>query len=120
MNVDKDRAYKPDETMALYHVYLQLSETPSSEWTEIFDAERQFPRHSMWRRAWIESDCIVIHCVPDEIKEYHLRDLKEDVSTCNRKYREFLMRLDQQKALQAQAGQREIDMLNDALGGLDL
>lgn len=58
--------------------------------------------------------------MPEEIKKYHLRDLKEDVANCNRKYRDHLMRLEQQKARQAQAGQREKEMLDDALGGLDL
>src|SRR6266446_433541 len=52
VEVDKARTYKPDPESALYNVYLRLSAVPPGEWTEIFEAEREFPRHSMWRRAW--------------------------------------------------------------------
>ncbi len=37
----------------------------------------------MWRRAWIEGDCVVVKCATDELQRYHLKDLKQDVANAN-------------------------------------
>lgn len=74
----------------LYNIYLKLSSRPTIDWRNIFKAERSFPRHSMWREAWVEGDYIIIYCVPEELERYHLNDLKQDVSSCNAKYRKYL------------------------------
>jgi hypothetical protein len=90
-DLDTDRSYKPDPDKLLYNMYLRLSGTPPADWADIFDAERSFPRHTMWRRAWVEGNYIVVHCVPDELEEYHLSDLRQDVANANRKYRAYLL-----------------------------
>lgn len=59
VDLDLERSYKPDEGKLLYYMYLKLSTNPSGEWKQIFNAERRFPRHNMWREAWIENDFIV-------------------------------------------------------------
>lgn len=118
--VEKSQSYKPDPQKLLYNIYLRLSDIPPSEWVEIFDAERQFPRHSMWRRAWVESNCIVIHCVPDELKQYHLRDLKEDVTNSNSKYRQQLMDLERQRLSKKKRDNIEKSTLDNALKNLEL
>lgn len=97
IDLDEQHSYKPDEDKKLYNMYLKLSRTPPSEWEQIFDAERRFPRHTMWRRAWLEGQFIVIHCVPEELEKYHLSDLNEDVKNSNKKYREYLTELAQQE-----------------------
>jgi hypothetical protein len=120
VEVDKARTYKPDEESALYNVYLKLSAVPPGEWAQIFDVEREFPRHSMWRRAWIESDYVIVHCVPEEMKQYHLRDVKQDVANSNGKYRDYLMRVERQRVSDAQRLDKEKSMLDDTLDGLEL
>jgi hypothetical protein len=120
VEIDKTRTYKPDKESALYNVYLKVSAVPPSEWTQIFDAEREFPRHSMWRRVWIESDYLIVHCVPEEMKEYHLRDVKQDVANSNQKYREYLMHVERQHVSDAKRRGKEKRMLDDTLDGLDL
>ena len=91
IEIDDGKSYRPDPSKLLYNIYLKLSSAPPIEWQEIFEAERRFPRHMMWRKAWIEGEYIVIHCVPDEIEQYHAKDLKEDVENSNKKYRQYLM-----------------------------
>ncbi|MGP1665362.1 MAG: toll/interleukin-1 receptor domain-containing protein [Rhodanobacter sp.] len=118
--VDKDRTYNPDPQKALFNVYFTLSAYPPQEWAEIFDAERRFPRHTMWRKAWVEGNCIVVYCVPDEVKKYHLRDIKEDVISSNAKYRDYLHRRDMQRAHEAQKQVAQKNVLDDALDDLDL
>jgi len=117
--VDRDRTYKPDPSKLLYNVYFELSDYPPQEWVEIFDAERQFPRHTMWRRAWIEGRYIVVYCVPEEVGKYHLRDIKQDVETCNERYREYLQREAIHQARQAQREAEEERALEEALDNLD-
>lgn len=118
LDVDKEKTYNPNPEKALYNVYFQLSEHPPSEWVEIFDAERQFPRHTMWRKAWVEGKYVVVYCVPEEVKRYHLRDIKQDVDTCNEKYRQYLHREAMQKAREEQRAIEEKNALNSALDGL--
>lgn len=120
VGVDKGRAYRPDLEKLLYHVYFQLSAHPPQEWVQIFEAERQFPRHTMWRHAWIEGNYVVVHCVPDEVKKYHLSDIKQDVTSSNSKYREYLTRVAAEKAREAQRQRKLEKDLDDALGDLDL
>lgn len=88
--LDESKTYKPNPEKLLYDIYLNLSSRPSMDWRDIFMAERSFPRHSMWRKAWIEGSYIVINCVPEELEKYHLNDLKQDVANSNAKYRKYL------------------------------
>lgn len=78
--------------------YFSLSDLPPHAWAKLFDEERRFPRHTMWRRAWVEGANIVVDCAPDEIEKYHLRDIKQDVENTNNKY---------QMLQQAEIGRRE-------------
>ncbi|MCK4295243.1 MAG: toll/interleukin-1 receptor domain-containing protein [Candidatus Marinimicrobia bacterium] len=106
-DLDINRSYNPDETKALYNMYIKLSSNPQYEWKQIFEAERRFPRHSMWRRAWVEGDYIVVYCVPDELEKYHLRDIKEDVNMSNIKYRSYLKQKAQEEAIKREQEEKE-------------
>lgn len=83
IGVLKDRTRQDSQFSGLQDYYFQLSHQPPLNWRKYFDNARSFPRHSMWRRAWIEGDCVVIKCALAEIEQYHLRDLKQDVATAN-------------------------------------
>lgn len=118
--VDKGRTYNPDPQKALFNVYFELSTYPPQEWAEIFEAERRFPRHTMWRKAWVDGAHIVVYCVPDEVKKYHLRDIKEDVETSNQKYRDLLHREATRNAQKIAREEKERNLLDNALDNLDL
>jgi hypothetical protein len=113
LDFDLAKTYNPDETHFLLNMYLRLSTTPPPEWREIFDAERRFPRHTMWRRAWTEGDYIVVYCVPEELERYHLRDLREDVANANAKYREYLTELAQKETKEATKQEKQKQELSD-------
>ena len=72
----------------------------------------------MWRKAWVEGNCIVVHCVPDEMGKYHLRDLKEDVQNANARYREYLKKIAQQEARHANLERQEQHALDQAFDDL--
>ncbi len=109
IDLDERRSYKPDPNKILYQMYLALSRTPPAEWEQIFGEERRFPRHTMWRKAWIEGQFVVIYCVPEELERYHLADLKQDVQISNKKYRQYLIELaqDQMRELDTEKTERE-------------
>jgi len=60
-----------------------------------------------------------VHCAPDEVKKYHLRDIKEDVSNSNAKYRGYLKRVSAEKTRETQRRKKIEQDLEDALDGLD-
>jgi hypothetical protein len=113
VDLDLGKSYNPDPEFALYNMYLRLPRTPPEEWQQIFDAERSFPRHTMWRRAWIEGLHIVVYCVPEELEKYHMRDLLEDVKHCNEKYREYLTQLAQREVREASKQQKQREGLHE-------
>lgn len=79
----KERTQQDSEYSGLQDYYFQLSKTPPLNWVHFFEESRRFPRHSMWRRAWVEGDCVVVKCATDELQRYHLKDLKQDVTNAN-------------------------------------
>jgi hypothetical protein len=116
--LDDSKSFKPDDTKTLYNLYLELSDAPPEEWQRIFDAERSFPRHTMWRKAWIEGGFIVLYCAPDELEKYHLEDLKTDVRNANSKYREYLISLAREEVRQREQMTAEQNTLRDLKGRL--
>jgi hypothetical protein len=113
VDLDDGRSYRPDPDKLLYNMYLKLSKRPPTEWGQIFEAERRFPRHTMWRRAWIEGQHIVIHCVPDELEKYHLADLREDVKNSNTKYRQYLTEIAQQEVKEPNQEKNEREKIRE-------
>ena len=120
LEIDENRTYRPDESKALYNVYLKLSSQPSHVWQKIFEAERKFPRHTMWRRAWIDGNHIVIHCGLEEIEKYHLDDLQEDVNNSNKKYRDYLTEETRKESKEALSKKTEKDKLAEIKRKLNL
>lgn len=114
-----DRTQKSNTASGLRHLFLKLSDSPPRDWATLFEQERSFPRHTMWRRAWIQGDCVVIDCVPEELEKYHLRDVKEDVVSANAKYRQHMA--EQQRRLEAEEKRRaeEAQRLRDLKGRLN-
>jgi hypothetical protein len=86
VGIVNDRTRQDSEYSGLQDYYLQLSSRPPADWVHFFDESRDFARHSMWRDAWIEDDCVVVKCALAELEKYHITDLKQDVETANKKY----------------------------------
>jgi hypothetical protein len=103
---------------ALREMHLQLSDTPPAPWSEIFRNEHRFPRHSMWREAWISGNHIVVDCVPEELEGDHLPYLKQDVENANHKYRHYLTKVAHREEQQRQSEQNEDQRLRSIRGRL--
>ena len=119
VGLDVDKTQPSDKASGLRHMFLRLSERPGNDWVKIFEGERSFARQSMWRDAWIEGNYIVVDCVPEEIEKYHLKDLKEDVSNSNTKYKEYLTQVQVEEGRRVERDMEERDRLNKIKGDLD-
>jgi hypothetical protein len=85
-DLDVDLAQPSDEAPGFRRLYLKLSGEPPPEWVRLFEQKRRFPRHPSWRKAWIVGAHIVVECVPEELEEFQLNHLKEDVADANRDF----------------------------------
>ena len=117
VSLDVGRTEQSKTASGLRLMHLKLSQSPSNEWEILFNNQRQFPRHSMWRGASISGNFIVVDCVPEEIERL-LGDLKEDVSVVNGKYQEYLAKKaaeEQRIAAEQQAEKLRLDQINARL-----
>ena len=87
-DLDVDLTQPSQEAPGFRRLYLKLSEEPSPEWVRIFERERRFPPHRIWRNAWVFGAHIVVECVPEELEQFQLNHLKQDVATVNKRVSE--------------------------------
>ncbi|UTH73533.1 hypothetical protein [Chromobacterium sp. IIBBL 290-4] len=84
----EDKSHNPDKQFLLFDMYLQLSCPPASEWKDYFAESRREARAQPWRRAWVEGDCLVVYCQPEELQQ-EIENLKHDIAAANRQYRQL-------------------------------
>jgi hypothetical protein len=85
-DLDIDLTQASQEASGFRRLYLKLSREPPPEWVKTFEQERRFPPHPIWRNAWVVGAHIVIDCVPEELEQFGLNHLKEDVANANNKF----------------------------------
>jgi hypothetical protein len=93
-DLDIDLTQTSQEASGFRRLYLKLSGEPPPEWVKIFEQERRFPPHPIWRNSWVVGAHIVIDCVPEELEQFGLNHLKEDVANANNKFLESSARND--------------------------
>ena len=85
-DLDVDLTQPSQEAPGFRRLYLKLSSEPPPEWVRMFEQERRFPPHRIWRNAWVIGPHIVVECVPQELEQSQLNHLKEDVANTNTKF----------------------------------
>lgn len=116
--VDEARTVVSIPGTAIYDVHLKLSANPPSAWGALFAKAREFPRHSLWRKARVAGSFIIVECPLKELEAYHLRDVKQDVETANTEYRLLIARQAERDAAEKKASTEERASVRDALGKL--
>jgi hypothetical protein len=87
-DLDVDLTQPSQEAPGFRRLYLKLSSEPPPEWVKVFEEERRFPPRPIWRNSWVVGAHIVVECVPEELEQFGLNHLKEDVATANNKFLE--------------------------------
>ncbi|MDE2749295.1 MAG: hypothetical protein OXI34_10045 [Chloroflexota bacterium] len=106
---DNERTYNPNPPYQVYDIYLALSHRPPSVWGKIFEQERRFPRHTLWRRARVSGSHIILQAPLDELEKTHLPDLHVDMKNVNDKFRKYLEEeaIAQEKKLAEEEAERQ-------------
>ncbi|MCE4937480.1 hypothetical protein [Aliivibrio fischeri] len=90
---------------ALYEIVIELSACAPQYWQEIFNHLWQQNFYMMKRDAVAYSYNVTITCVPDELQQSHVPELKRVVEQTNNEYKNYLIQKAQHEAaLKAQAG----------------
>ena len=95
-------------------MYFQLSNSPTREWIQLFNNQRQIPigRNMVGgREATVRGNYIVLDCVPEEIERQH-EYLKHDVAVANENYQEYLNKGEAQALREAQARKAELEKID--------
>jgi hypothetical protein len=107
-----DAASRPgDLNSAIVNVTFRLSAVTPSEWANYFNAAWQQHIYMMKRRARVFGRTLEIECVPSEIENDHLPELKKIIAETNRAYSEYA---------DVQARQRETEAARNAATALEL
>ncbi|WP_411824672.1 hypothetical protein [Leptospira sp. 'Mane'] len=119
IGADKEKTQISRQGTTLHNVYLELSSPPPKKWVDLFNEERSFPRHSMWRNANIRGNYVIIECPLDELERYHLNDIKNDILNSNSKYKGFLIQEEQAKSRHEEELKTQTEKKNSILDNLD-
>ena len=117
-DLDVELTQPSQEASGFRRLYLKLSGEPPGEWVKIFEQERRFPRHPIWRNAWVVGAHIVVECIPEELERFQLNHLKEDVANANRKFSEWAAKNDAETLRQLQekaAARKQLEELRAKL-----
>jgi len=113
VSMEDEMTVESPSNPSLRYIFLKLSQTPPPLWQKHFAESRKIPRHTKWRRIWIDRKFFVVECVPTEIETHHLNDLKKDVAYANLHYRDYLMQQVRVETRRSETQQIELDRLRD-------
>lgn len=92
------------EDTALYEIVIELSARAPQLWQDIFNNLWKQNLYMMKRNATANSYSITITCVPDELQQSHVPELKRVVEQTNNEYQSYLAQKAQHEAaMEAQA-----------------
>ena len=92
------------EDTALYEIVIELSAQAPQLWQDIFNNLWQRNFYMQKRNAFANSYSITITCLPDELQQSHVPELKNVVDQTNTEYQSHLLQKAQyEAALEAQA-----------------
>ena len=107
-----DGASGPSGPGALMRLVLKLSDTAPYEWCEFFDRAWQQNFYMMKRSAHASGDNIEIICMPEELQNDHIPQLKKVVAETNASYAAYGAKQEQLAAEQKAAQQKQKDDLS--------
>lgn len=101
-----------------------LSPSPDKDWARLFEVSYNRTRSTMYRRASVAGDRIVLQAPAEEVNQYHLPQIKKAVDEMNRDYRAFIQRAEEtSRILEDEQGRQRADLdlvLDDIESSLNL
>jgi hypothetical protein len=116
----KDVRNEPDHWV----VPFLLSPSPDKDWARLFEVSYNGTRSTMYRRASVAGDRIVLQAPAEEVNQYHLPRIKKPVEETNMDYRAFIQRAEEtSRILEDEQGRQRADLdlvLDDIESSLNL
>jgi hypothetical protein len=116
----KDVRNEPDHWV----VPFLLSPSPDKDWARLFEVSYNRTRSTMYRRASVAGDRIVLQAPAEEVNQYHLPRIKKAVEETNMDYRAFIQRAEEtSRILEDEQGRQRADLdlvLDDIESSLNL
>jgi hypothetical protein len=116
----KDVRNEPDHWV----VPFLLSPSPDKDWARLFEVSYNRTRSTMYRRASVAGDRIVLQAPAEEVNQYHLPRIKKAVDETNMDYRAFIQRAEEtSRILEDEQGRQRADLdlvLDDIESSLNL
>ena len=88
--MDDKASHKSDPNTHMVHVVLTLSASAPHEWAQYFNDRWQNQFYMMKRRASVSGKRLEIYCVPDELQQHHIPELKKVIAETNTAYRSYV------------------------------
>ncbi|MFA5924797.1 MAG: hypothetical protein WC856_26520 [Methylococcaceae bacterium] len=90
VSLDDTASSSSDPNSTLVNIVLNLSSSAPHEWASYFNERWQSHIYMMKRRASVSGNRLNIYCVPEELQNDHLPELKTIIEETNQAYRQFL------------------------------
>ncbi|MBH5399020.1 hypothetical protein HZZ13_14735 [Bradyrhizobium sp. CNPSo 4010] len=115
-----EAATGPSGQGALVRIVLKLSQSAPSEWAEYFNNAWSQHIYMMKRRASVSGRTLEIVCMPNELEEDHLPELKKIIAETNQAYGAYANEQTRRRQEQEEIAQRQKDELAQLKGRLKL
>ncbi len=95
------------ESMRVMHLKLSRH-PPDIIWERFFFEERDTRINARRRGLWIENGYILFDCLPSEIENCHLPDIRKSLEHANRKYHDYVAQRRREREQAHHAEEREL------------
>jgi len=113
VNLATEKTEQSPTASGLRLMHFQLSASPTREWIQLFDNQRQMPMsRNMLEgcRSEVRGNYVILDCVPEELERQH-ECLKHDVAVANGNYQQYLSRVEANALREAQARKAEFEKI---------
>lgn len=90
VEMDENASYKSEPSTKMMHIIFILSESAPYDWAEYFNDRWKQNFYMMKRAAYVSGKRLEIYCVPEELQQYHIPQLKKVIAETNSAYRAHL------------------------------
>lgn len=79
----KDKTEKSNRGTAVYFFYIELNQTPTQEWIQLFKNERARIVHNQIIPFEVNGKYIVIECTSEQLEAIYLPELRSNIQSIN-------------------------------------
>lgn len=113
VELDENASHTREHNSRMVNIILILSESAPDAWARHFNNQWQQHFYMMKRDASVSGKRLEIYCLPEELQQYHIPELKSVISKTNLAYRSLVEQAQRDAAERNAAAARQRDELVD-------